>query len=520
MDTVLNQPAQPGTIPEESAEELFEDAPCGYLTALPDGTIVRANRTFLAWTGYTPDSLLSRRRLQDLLTIPAKVFYETHYGPLLKMQGFIREMALDLICADRSLLPVLVNSREHRDAAGVPLLTRITIFDATERRRYEQELLTARRRAEQLASVVGASGDAILITTAQGEIQIWNRGAARLFGYTPQEATGCLVSDLIVPADGAAAYSRALEEARGGREVQLQTVLVDKGGRSIDVSLSLTPHVEPPGELVAISSIIRDMTERRLVERQLRKAENLQSVGTLAGGVAHEVNNQMTVVLGFGDFVLRALGQNHPQAPDIQSMLSAAERAARISRQLLAFSRKQMIAPQELSLGALLAQVEPRLREVLDPAMTLVLEADDSDALVSADPDQIERILLHLTRNARDAMEAGGQLRISVENAILTHEDARLHPGDGVVAGAYVLVTISDTGSGMDDETLRRAFDPFFTTRPFGEATGLGLATVYGIVKQHGGQVWASSKPDQGTTVRVYLPRADAGAPAVPAPEY
>jgi signal transduction histidine kinase len=228
----------------------------------------------------------------------------------------------------------------------------------------------------------------------------------------------------------------------------------------------------------------------------------------------------MTVVLGFGDFVLRALGQNHPQAPDIQSMLSAAERAARISRQLLAFSRKQMIAPQELSLGALLAQVEPRLREVLDPAMTLVLEADDSDALVSADPDQIERILLHLTRNARDAMEPGGQLRISVENAILTHEDARLHPGDEVVAGAYVLVTVSDTGSGMDDETLRRAFDPFFTTRPFGEATGLGLATVYGIVKQHGGQVWASSKPDQGTTVRVYLPCADAGAPAVPAPKY
>ena len=118
MDTVLDEPGQPGTIPEESAQELYEDAPCGYLTASPDGTIVRANRTFLAWTGYTPDSLLSRRRFQDLLTVPAKIFYETHYGPLLKMQGFVREMALDLICADRRLLPVLVNSTEHRDAAG------------------------------------------------------------------------------------------------------------------------------------------------------------------------------------------------------------------------------------------------------------------------------------------------------------------------------------------------------------------------------------------------------------------
>src|SRR5688572_7663280 len=390
MDTVLNESGRSGTIPEESAQELYEDAPCGYLTALPDGTIVRANRTFLAWTGYTPDSLLSRRRLQDLLTIPAKIFYETHYGPLLKMQGFIREMALDLVCADRSLLPVLVNSTEHRDAAGDSLLTRITIYDATERRRYELELLSARRRAEQLARVVGASGDAILITTAEGEIQTWNRGAERLFGYTAKEVAGRAVGDFLVPADRVAAYSRALDEARTGREVQLETVLVHRSGRPIDVSLSLTPHIEPPGEVVAISSIIRDITERRLTERQLREAEKLQSVGTLAGGVAHEVNNQMTVVLGLGHFVLRALGHDHPQAQDLENMLNAAERAARISRQLLAFSRKQLITPQELSLGALLAELEPRLREKLGPTMTLVLEAEESDAMVSADPDQIE----------------------------------------------------------------------------------------------------------------------------------
>jgi PAS domain S-box-containing protein len=508
MDSVLKLSAESEkhAIPEESAQELYEDAPCGYLSLLPDGTIVRANRTFLRWTGYSAENLSSGTRLQELLSVPAKVFYETHYAPLLRMQGFVREMALDLVCANADVLPVLVNATEHRDSAGVPLVVRTSIYDATERRRYERELLAARRRLEQLAAVVQASGDAIVLTSPEGIVLAWNPGAERLFGFTADEARGESIRTLVLPPGRAGDYTRAVDQVRAKGEAQFETTLSDRDGRLIDVSLSLTPHIEAPGELVAISSIIRDMTERRQVERQMRQAEKLQSVGTLAGGVAHEVNNQMTVVLGFGHFVLEALGPGHPQANDVQNMVAAASRAARISQQLLAFSRQELLVLEEFVLAELVERLAPELREALGEDHVVLTSSDFSGARVSADPGQIERILFHLARNARAALQRPGQLRIMVERVELTEEDARRRPADQIEPGSYVRLTVTDTGSGMDEETLSRAFEPFFTTRPFGEATGLGLPTVYGVVKQHGGHVWATSKPGEGTTIRVYLP--------------
>jgi two-component system, cell cycle sensor histidine kinase and response regulator CckA len=383
---------------------------------------------------------------------------------------------------------------------------RTSIYDATERRRYERELLTARRRLEQLAAVVQASGDAIVLTSPEGVVLAWNPGAERLFGCTADEARGESIRGLVFPRGREDDYTRAVEQVRTRGEMNFETVLSDRHGRLIEVSLSLTPHIEAPGELVAISSIIRDITERRQVERQIRQAEKLESVGTLAGGVAHEVNNQMTVVLGFGHFVLNALGPEHPQSADVQNMVAAAGRAARISQQLLAFSRQQLIVPQEFVLAELVEKLAPALREILGEDHALLTGSDFSQARVSADPSQIERILLHLTRNARAALQTPGQLRIMVERVELTDEDARQRPADQIEPGPYVRLSVSDTGSGMDQETLSRAFEPFFTTRPFGEATGLGLPTVYGVVKQHGGHVWATSRPGEGTTVRVYLP--------------
>lgn len=499
---------------QESAEELYEDAPCGYVSTLQEGTIIRANRTFLAWTGYTRDTLLSGMRLQDLLPVPAKVFYETHYRPLMRMQGFVREMALDLVCTNGALLPVLVNAVEHRSSAGDPVVIRTTIYDATERRRYERELLAARRRAEQLSAVVEASGDAILLLSPEGLIQTWNGGAERLFGYTAEEACGQRMVTLLVPADLREEYRRAFDAAGSGHEVQRVTVLSHKAGRPIEVSLSLTPHREAPGDLIAVSSIIRDITERRLAEQQLRQAERLQSVGTLAGGVAHEVNNQMTVVLGFGEFVLRALGPEHPQAGDLQQMVTAAAKAARISQQLLAFSRQQFMRPEEFDLGPFLVQLAPTLGRMLGSEGRLVIDPDQPEARVSADRTQIELVLSHLATNARDAMAGGGELRIGIERASLSAEDARLWPGDEVVPGPYVVLTVSDKGIGMSQATLGRVFEPFFTTKGSGQATGLGLSMAYGIVKQHGGQMWATSEPGQGTTIRIYLPELVPVAPA------
>jgi signal transduction histidine kinase/CheY-like chemotaxis protein len=253
--------------------------------------------------------------------------------------------------------------------------------------------------------------------------------------------------------------------------------------------------------------------ERR-TELQLSNAERLQSVGALAGGVAHEVNNQMTVVLGFGEFVLRALGPGHPQAADMHAILMAGNRAARVSQQLLAFSRQQLTQPRLLQLNELVVAMAAVLRQVLGSDKTLVIAPDDGTWTINADPIQIEQVLINLVANARDATPTGGRVTISVENAELP-ESGSAHYGIAVAPGSYVLLKVSDTGHGMEESTVAHIFEPFFTTKKVGEGTGLGLSMVYGIVKRHEGYVWADSTPGQGTTMRLYWP---AVASAVPLP--
>jgi PAS domain S-box-containing protein len=496
---------------DESPEELYENAPCGYLSALADGTIVRVNQTFLNWTGHSREAVIGKR-LRDFLPVAGRVFYETHFDPLLRMQGFVREMALDIVCTGGHLLPVLVNSVQHRNAAGHVVVTRSTIFDATERRTYERELLETRRHLDQFAAIVEASADAIVVASPDGTVQSWNAGAERLFGYSAEEAVGRSIEQLIVPPDLAGQFGEVMALMQSGRQAQLQTVRVHKDGRRLEVSLGLTPHMEAPGhELTAISAIIRDITQARLLEARLQQAEQLQSAATLAGGVAHEVNNQMAVVLGFGEFVLRSLGPGHSSAADVRSMVTAANKAALISRQLLAFSRQLPIVRQDVQLRTMVIHTGPSLERLLGPAIRLSF-AGTSEAVVSVDPDQIEQVLIQLVTNARDAMPSGGSVTISVDDVDLTDADAEAHPGDDVVPGLYVRLTVADSGAGMDEATLAHAFQPFFTTKPFGQGTGLGLAMVHGIVKQHGGHVWATSRPGNGTSVRMYLPREAAAA--------
>jgi PAS domain S-box-containing protein len=499
-------------LPErDGAEDPFEDAPCGYLVVRPDGTIARVNRTFLEWTGYRREALHAPRRFQDLLTVPGRIWHETHMAPLLRLRGEVREAALDLQLEDGRTLPVLVNASQAAEADGQPGLVHIVVVEATDRRRYERELLLARRRAEQLAEVVNASGDAILITAPDGTVRVWNRGAERLFGWRADEAIGRSVGALIVPDELLEEYDRALGEAREGREAHLDTVRTDRDGRALEVSLSLTPHIEPPGEVVAISSIIRDMSERRRIEVELRRAAHLHAVGTLAGGVAHELNNQMTVVLGLGAFVRRGLGPDHPQLPDLDEMIAAGTRASSVTRQLLAFGRRQIINPVRIDAGGLARRLTPVLGTVAGEDAALTIQASGASA-IRADPEYLEQLLVVLVENARDAIGAGGTVTVAIEDAALTAADVRAHPADDVVPGDYLRISVTDTGHGMDAATRARAFEPFFTTKPVGEGRGLGLSMVHGIVKQHGGQIWIESEPGTGTRVRVYLPAIPAGA--------
>jgi CheY-like chemotaxis protein len=242
------------------------------------------------------------------------------------------------------------------------------------------------------------------------------------------------------------------------------------------------------------------------MQQQLAQAQRLQAVGKLTGGVAHEVNNMMTVVIGFGRYVLEELPWDHPRRRDVDQMVRAAGRAADMTRQLLAFSRQQMLRPTVVQLQPLIENLSPLLRQLLGADKNLELRLSAEPLHVFADVGQLEQVLINLVANARDAMEAGGLVSIAAEEKVLDSTWARAHPEVTVVTGPYAALMVTDTGHGMDPTTQASAFEPFYTTKGVGEGTGLGLATVYGIVKQSDGYIWIYSEVGIGTTVKVYLP--------------
>ena len=277
----------------ETAWELFEAAPCGYLFTQPDGTIVKVNQTFLDWTGYERNDLAPPKRFQELFTRPAAIFYETHFAPLLRMQGYVKEVALDIMCKNGEALPVLLNSTIQHDEYGEPAVVRTTIFDARERRRYERELLSATRQAELLAAVVNESSDAIVTMNADLTIKTWNRGAEMLFGFPAAEVIGKNWQELIVPADERSHAARHLEHLQNGHALNYEAVRQTKSGELIPVAVSVMPRIEPPNEVVAYSAVLRDLREVRRGEQERQALRDIQMINHLA----HEINNPLQAVM-------------------------------------------------------------------------------------------------------------------------------------------------------------------------------------------------------------------------------
>jgi nitrogen-specific signal transduction histidine kinase/ActR/RegA family two-component response regulator len=269
------------------------------------------------------------------------------------------------------------------------------------------------------------------------------------------------------------------------------------------------------GEVEALVGVFTDVTEQRILERRLRQAAKLEAIGQLAGGIAHDFNNVMTAVQGHAELLLEAISEHDPIADDIREIRRNAGRATELTRQLLAFSRRQVLQPRVLELPKVVQGLAPMLMRLLGERIRLETPDGGAPGRVRADPTQLEQVVVNLAVNARDAMPNGGQLRITVEDTTLTEEDTETFEYE-VVPGPYVRLRVSDTGGGMDDATQQQVFEPFFTTKPSGQGTGLGLATVYGIVKQSGGYVWVHSDPDVGTEFEILLPRVEE-APTPPA---
>jgi len=381
---------------------------------------------------------------------------------------------------------------------------------AIERSRAEAEI---RASAGQLKAIIDTSLDAVITMDGTGAIRSWSPQAERVFGWAAPEAIGRKLSATIVPPSYREAHERGLAHllATGEGPVlnrRLELTGMHRDGREIPVELAIT-RVEQAGGWL-FSAFVRDISDRKLLETQLRQAQKMEAVGRLAGGIAHDFNNVLTAIFGYTELVLEELPAGSSARQDLEEIRKAAQRASALTRQLLAFSRQQVLEPVVLRLNDLVEEVDKMLRRLVGENVQLRLSLARDLGNVRADPGQLQQVLMNLIVNARDAMPTGGKLLIETANANLTEQYAELH--QPVTPGRYVMLAVSDTGIGMDADTKTRIFEPFFTTKEKGKGTGLGLSTVYGIVKQSAGYIWVYTEVGRGTTFKVYLPRVDAPA--------
>jgi two-component system cell cycle sensor histidine kinase/response regulator CckA len=384
------------------------------------------------------------------------------------------------------------------------------LVPAIQREMREVDQRLARRQTElalhesesRYRSLVETSPDAIMLTDLEGAIIFCNQQTARLYGYErTEELLGGNAFPLIAPMGQAQSLWQYLLEQGGVRNAEY--TLYRRDGTSFPAEVSASLISDAAGQPAACVGVVRDVTKRKHLEAQFLQIQKIESIGRLAGGVAHDFNNLLTAIMGYAELAL----ESPPDADvrdDLEGILKTAVRAAGLTRQLLAFARQQIMDPRVLSLNDLVLDIDKLLHRLIREDIQLTAQLAPNLGQVKADPGQIEQVLVNLAVNASDAMPQGGKLTIETTNIVLDQEYTRQHIG--VVAGSYVLLTVSDTGTGMDMEVKRRLFEPFFSTKELDKGTGLGLATCYGIITQHGGHIRVYSELNYGTTFKIYLP--------------
>jgi len=387
--------------------------------------------------------------------------------------------------------------------------------------RYWQTVIIDITGREQ-AAIVRSSADAIVGRTLNGTITSWNAGAEALYGYSADEAIGNELEALIPEDRRAELDGFAARLAKGERIEPLETQRMVRDGSMIDVSMTVSPIRDENGALVGTSTVARDITalkqvraERDVLTERMQQSQRLESLGELAGGVAHDFNNLLAVILNYTSFVAEQTRDNEDVQADLEQIKTAAKRAADLTRQLLIFGRRETVRPEIIDLNSIVVDMHALLSRSIGEHVVLAVHTALEPMLVNADRGQIEQVLVSLALNARDAMPDGGTLTIETSVTDLDDDYSRLHPE--VAPGRFVELSVSDTGVGISAEVRPHIFEPFFTTKPTGEGTGLGLATVYGIVSEAGGSVSVYSEVGTGTTFRLFFPASDRTA-VVPAP--
>ena len=468
-------------LPHESLEELHEQALCGYLVTRLDGTIVRANPTLLSWVGLEQDTLPSARRFQDLLTVPGRIFYETHYAPLLRLRGSVKEVAFDLARRGGEPLPVLVNSVVRTDGEGRPGLVASMLFDATERRAYERELLLSRRSAEQLAAIVTHSSDAIVGTSPTGTVLTWNAGAEALFGYAAQGVVGRNLREVLDPELDGTIWDELMAELRANRSIHREMVGRRADGRRVDVSVGLTPHPDPLGQLGAVSAIIRDIGDRRTAERLQRQ---------FLAMATHELRTPVTSIKATAQLMRRRAAYSERA---LDAIVAQTDTLGRLIDDLLLATQieadRLQLRPEETDLVAE-AQAAAELLGADGPGVRV--EAPPAPVVVSVDRQRLGQVLANLLTNAIKYAPDGGEIVVRVDRGV---DEAR--------------VAVVDRGPGIPSDALPHLFDLFYrvpSASSRARGLGLGLFISRRIVEAHGGRIEVASKPGAGSTFTVVLP--------------
>jgi len=484
---------------------IMETSPVGITLINREGSITFANARTEQLLGLTRDMITGldvnalgwRISDYDGRPFPDEIL---PFRQLMQTEQPIYDVRCAIEPSDGQQVLLSINGAPLLDESGRVESVILTLEDITSRKRAEEALIQSRIFLDKIINTIP---DPIFVKDRQHCWVLLNDALCTFKGYERQELLGKSDYAFFPEKEADIFWDKDEEVFTSGVGNINEESFTDANKVTHTIITTKTLYVNDKGEK-HIVGIIRDVTEQRRLEEQLRQAAKMEAVGTLAGGVAHDFNNILTVILGHSDMALQRAEIDGNVTTDLQQIRMAGQRAAALTSQLLAFSRKQVVQPKVLNLNEVMVETEKMLRRLLGEDIDLVSVPDPGLAPVMADHGLIEQVIMNLAINARDAMPRGGKLTIETANVYLDEQYHQQHLD--VEPGCYVLLAISDTGTGMDEATLLRVFEPFFTTKARGKGTGLGLAVVYGIVKQSGGHIWVYSEPGSGTTFKVYLP--------------
>ncbi len=485
---------------EENFRSIFENAVEGIFQSTTDRKFLRVNPSLARILGYdSPEEVIAGytdigRQLYVKPELAAEV------TRLLETVGMVENFEFEAYCKNREKVWLSLNMRLVRNEAGEVLFREGTLKDITGHKQAVEALRTSEERYRDL---VENAHDIIYSHDLQGNYTSINKAGEQITGFTREEVLSLSLHQTITPEDLPKAQEMIRRKLAGERVTAYEMEILAKDGHRVAVEVN-TKLIFQDGVPTGVQGIARDVTDRKQLEQQLRQSQKMEAIGQLAGGVAHDFNNLLTAINGYSSLALQRTNPDERIRGYLEEIRKAGDRAANLTRQLLAFGRKQMLKPVPLNLNDVVADMEKMLRRLIGEDIRFSTKLDPGLHRVKTDPGQIEQVLVNLVVNARDAMPRGGVLTIETANFEVDREYAARHVG--LSPGHYVMLAVSDTGCGMDQETKARIFEPFFTTKEKGKGTGLGLSTVYGIITQSGGNIWVYSEPDKGTVFKVYLP--------------